>query len=761
MLTLQSIFRRSGHPRPPSGSLPDVAIRTTEMAGIPRRSLRTGLSAVQSAAVAIIAATMLLASPRPGWGQAPTTFSRDVAPILYEHCTSCHRPGQLAPFSLVTYAEARPWARAIRQQVATRRMPPWKPAPGYGEFKDVRRLTDAEIGIIDRWVEAGAVEGDSADLPPPPRWTDGWRLGEPDLVLEMPKPYVVPAAGGDIFRSFTVPNPLASGRYVRAVEFQPDNPRAVHHGRILLDTTGTARLLDERDPEPGYSGMLYDAADFPSGHFLGWLPGTQPQAAPEGLAWLLRPGQDLVLQLHLVPSGVPETLRARVALYFDAAPPTRRAFVMRLGSQNIDIPAGERHYVIEDEYTLPIDLDVLSVYPHAHYLATEISAHATLPNGERRWLIRIPDWDFAWQDQYRYAAPLRLPRGTVISARFVYDNSATNPRNPNHPPRRVTFGSGSGDEMADLPLQVVAARDRDLPLLVEEMERRERRQHIVGDLKRLETRPDDPVIHDRVATLLADDGRLDEAIRHLEEAVRIAPDFALAHYHLGNVRFLKRDIDRAVAQFERALAVNPRFAPALRNLGKLRQAQGRIADAVRLFRRALAVDPDDAETHNTLGGVFQWLGDYPQAIRHFEQAARSRPDYALAHYNLGFTLVLDGRPRAGMEHFRRAMNLAPGWPAPSSELAWLLATSPDDGVRDPEAAIRLAEAALELAGGRDISVLDTAAAAYAAAGRYDDAVRIAENALEVAGPDADRRYGEIRARLRLYRARQPYRTPSP
>ena len=182
---------------------------------------------------------------------------------------------------------------------------------------------------------------------------------------------------------------------------------------------------------------------------------------------------------------------------------------------------------------------------------------------------------------------------------------------------------------------------------------------------------------------------------------------------------------------------------------------------MRLFRRALAVDPDDAETHNTLGGVFQWLGDYPQAIRHFEQAARSRPDYALAHYNLGFTLVLDGRPRAGMEHFRRAMNLAPGWPAPSSELAWLLATSPDDGVRDPEAAIRLAEAALELAGGRDISVLDTAAAAYAAAGRYDDAVRIAENALEVAGPDADRRYGEIRARLRLYRARQPYRTPSP
>ena len=722
---------------------------------------RIGVRSTRCAILAVAAAAAFFTGPRPASGQAGPTFSRDVAPILFDHCTSCHRPGQFAPFSLVTYADARPWARAIRQQVVTRRMPPWKPAPGYGEFRDVRRLSDADIEIIDRWVEAGAVEGDPADRPPVPDWSDGWSLGEPDLVLEMPEPYTVPAQGGDVFRSFSVPNSLRGSRYVRAVEFRPDNPRAVHHGRILIDTAGTARLLDEQDPEPGYSGMLYDAADFPDGHFLGWLPGTQPKAAPEGLAWLLRPNQDLVLQLHLVPSGIPETLRARIGLYFDDAPPTRRALVMRLGSQNIDIPAGERRYVIDDEYTVPIDVDLLSVYPHAHYLATEISAFATLPNGERSWLIRIPDWEFAWQDQYQYAKPVYLPKGTVVSARFVYDNSAGNPRNPSHPPRRVTYGSGSRDEMADLPLQVVARRDSEMPLLFEAMQRRERRQHIVGDLKRLETRPDDPVIRDRVATLLVDEGRLDEAISHLEKAVQVAPDFALAHYHLGNVHFLKRDVDLAVVQFERALDVNPRFAPALQGLGKLRQAQGRIADAVRLFRRALAVNADDAETHNTLGGVFQWLRDYGQAIHHFEQAVRSRPEYALAHHNLGFTLVLDGRPRAAMAHFRHAMALAPGWAAPGGELAWLLATSPDDDIRDPQAAIRLAEAALERTGGRDVAILDTVAAAYAAAGRYDDAVRTAETALDVAGPDADRLYRQVRERLLLYRGRQPYRAARP
>ena len=738
-----------------------VARLVTAMTGTTTERRSPGRPAARVVAALIATTAALAAGPRAASGQETPTFSRDVAPILFQHCASCHRPGQYAPFSVLTYDETRPWARAIRQQVVTRRMPPWKPAPDHGEFRDIRRLSEAEIGTIDRWAEAGAPEGDPAQLPPAPRFPDGWQLGEPDLVLEMPEPYAVPTAGGDILRSFAVPTPLTASRWVRAVEFQPGETGAVHHGRILIDTAGTARLLDAQDPEPGYSGMLYDAADFPDGHFLGWLPGTQPKRAPEGLSWQLPPGRDLVLQLHLLPTGAPETLRARVGLYFDDAPPTRRAFVMRLGSQDIDIPAGERGYVIEDQYTLPIDVDVLSVYPHAHYLATEISAWATLPDGERTWLVDIPEWEFAWQDQYQYAAPLHLPAGTVVSARFVYDNSATNPQNPSHPPRRVTYGSGSADEMADLPLQVVARREEDLPRLVDEMERRERQQHIVGDRKRLEITPDDPVIHDRLATLLIAEERLDEATVHLEEAVRLAPDFALAHYHLGNVHFLERDLGRAVARFERALAAAPRFAPALRGLGTIRRAEGQLAEAVRLFREALAINPDDAETHNTLGGIFQWLGDYGQAIHYFGEAVRSRPGYALAHHNLGFTLALDGRPGEATAHYRRAMALAPEWAAPAGELAWLLATSSDDGLRDPDAAVRLAEEALRLAGATDVAMLDTAAAAYAAAGRYDEAARLAEEALQAAGAAADTAYPEIRDRLRLYRAGQPYRTSRP
>ena len=735
-----------------------MASRVTVMTGTTTERRPSARPVARVAAALIATAIGLAVGPSAAAGQEDPTFSRDVAPILFKHCASCHRPGQYAPFSVLTYDETRPWARAIRQQVATRRMPPWKPAPGHGEFRDVRRLTEAEIETIDRWAEAGAPEGDIAELPPAPSFPEGWQLGEPDLVLRMPEPYTVPAAGGDIFRSFAVPTPLTTSRWVRAVEFRPD-ARAVHHGRILIDTAGTARLLDAQDPEPGYSGMLYDAADFPDGHFLGWLPGTQPKRAPEGLSWQLPPGRDLVLQLHLLPGGEPETLQARVGLYFDDAPPTRRAFVMRLGSQDIDIPPGERGYVIEDEYTLPIDVDVLSVYPHAHYLATGISAWATLPDGERAWLVDIPEWEFAWQDQYQYVAPLHLPAGTVVSARFVYDNSAANPQNPTHPPRRVTYGSGSADEMADLPLQVVARREDELPLLVEAMERRERQQHIVGDRKRLEITPDDPVIHDRLATLLIAEGQVDEATAHLEEAVRLAPNFALAHYHLGNVHFMERDLAQAAARFERALAAAPRFAPALRGLGAIRQAEGQLADAVRLFREALAINPDDAETHNTLGGIFQWLSDYGQAIEHFGEAVRSRPNYALAHHNLGFTHALDGRPEEAVAHYRRAMALAPEWAAPVGELAWLLATSPDDGLRDPGAAVRLAEEGLRLAGARDVAMLDTAAAAYAAAGRYDEAVRVAEEALELAGADADTTYPEIRSRLGLYRAGQAYRTP--
>ena len=715
-------------------------------------------TATRMACSLLVIFAFLAMVPTDAIGQPPPTFSRDIAPILFEHCGGCHRPGQFAPFSLLTFDDARPWARAIRQQVATRQMPPWKPEAGHGDFTRVRRLSDAQIALIDRWVEGGAMEGDRADLPRTPRWTEGWQLGTPDLVVEMPEPYAVPTEGGDIFRNFAVSVPISRTRYVRAVEFRPDNYRVVHHGRILIDSVGTARQLDALDPEPGYSGMLDDESSFPDGHFLGWAPGTQPRASPEGLSWRLDPGEALVLQLHLLPTGVPETLRARVAIYFADGPPSRSAFVLRLFTQDIDIPAGERRHVLEDDYVLPIDVDALSVYPHAHYLGKEIQAYATLPSGERKWLVYIRDWDFAWQDEYEYAEPVFLPKGTVLSARFTYDNSVENPQNPQHPPQRVTYGPGSRDEMADLGLQVVPRRLSELPVLVDEVRRRERQRLIIGQLKRLETSPTDPMIHDRLASLLIDEDRHDEARAHLQEAVRLDPGFALAHFHLGNAYFLGQEVHRAITHFERALAVNPDFVQALHHLGKLRLAQGRIEDAVGLFRRALAINPDDAEAHNALGGIFQWLGDLEQATGHFERAVRNRPDYALAHHNLAVTLALDGRPDEGTEHFRQAIVLDPGWPAPVVELAWVLATSPDATARDAGEAVRLAERAVQLTGREDPPALDALAAAYANAGRYDEAVAAAKAALEAAGPQAaDQAFGEVRRRLELYTQRRPYR----
>ena len=706
-----------------------------------------------------VLALMFLTAARTAPGQTLPTFTRDVAPILFEHCAGCHRPGRFAPFSVLTFEAARPWARAIREQVVSGKMPPWKPEPGYGDFVAPRRLTPEQIAVLERWVAAGAVEGNPADLPPtPPPSTGGWELGTPDLVVEMAEPFVLSGESADLFRSFAVPVPMSRPRYVEAIEFQPGNYRVVHHARILIDSTGKARQLDDLDPEPGYSGMLDDGSDFPDGHFLGWLPGTRPTPSPEGLSWQIKPGEALVFQLHLLPNGMPETVRARVGIHFADSAPTREAFVLRLGRQDLDIPPGVDNYVVEDEYVLPIDVDALSVYPHAHYLGKEILGYATLPSGARKWLVYINDWDFAWQDQYIYTEPVFLPKGTTLTARFTYDNSSANPRNPWYPPRRVTFGSGSRDEMADLPLQVVARRREELPVLVGEMGLRERQLHITGDLKRLERAPDDPVIHDRLGSLLTDEGRFEEAIEHLEAAVQLAPDFVLAHFHLSDVHFLKRDVEQAVAHLERALEVSPGFVPALHSLGKLRQAQGLLEEAVGLFRRALAVNADDAEAHNSLGGIFQRLGGLRQAVQHFDQAVRSRPDYALAHYNLGFTLVLDGRPLEGIESFEEAIAREPEWPVPLVELAWVLATSPDSSVRNADAAVRLAERAVALTDQSDVSALDALGAAYASSGRFEDALEAAETALEIAGPEADGIFSAVRQRRDLYRSGRPYRT---
>jgi hypothetical protein len=390
------------------------------------------------------------------WAAAsPATFSREVAPILYRNCASCHRPGGVAPFSLLSYQDAAKRSALIAKVTASRYMPPWLPTEP--RFHAERRLTDAEIAIIGRWAASAAPQGNPSDAPSPPRYADGWLLGKPDLEASMAAPFAVPAEGADLYQCFAIPAASGRDRWVRAMDIQPGSPKAVHHVLVFQDTTGTARKRDTGSGYPcfGTPGFL------PARGLGGWTPGAIPYEAPSGMPTLLNARADLVLQVHYHPTGKPEEDRTKVALYFTSEKPERRLMDIPLGSDRIDIPPGERAYRVTDDFTLPVDVDVIAVTPHAHYVCREMLATAVLPNGTRKTLLRISAWNFDWQQQYTYPAPVRVPAGSRIEMRFTYDNSAANPRNPNHPPQRIVWGPGSGDEMAGLHLAVAPADEED------------------------------------------------------------------------------------------------------------------------------------------------------------------------------------------------------------------------------------------------------------------------------------------------------------
>ena len=393
--------------------------------------------------------------------QGTATFTRDVAPLLYKHCAGCHRPGEVAPFSLLSYEDASRRASLIAAVTGMRYMPPWQPEAGHGEFANARRLTDHEIGTLREWAESGAPLGDISAMPAPPAFTDGWQLGQPGLVARMREPTTVPAEGPDSYRCFVVPLELAADRYVSAIEIRPANRRVVHHALLFQDTAGTARQRDAADAEPGYE--CFGSPGFlPARGLGGWTPGGFPIRMPEGIPLVLKKGADLVVQLHFHPTGKSEREQAAVGFHFTTTPPVARMMDIPLGSNRIDIPPGEPMYKVRDHFTLPVEVEALGVIPHAHYICKDMKGVAILPDGQRKWMIWIRNWNFNWQEQYRYAIPMRLPAGTRLEMEFTYDNSEANPRNPSHPPQRVSWGMGSHDEMAGLHVQVVPARAEDL-----------------------------------------------------------------------------------------------------------------------------------------------------------------------------------------------------------------------------------------------------------------------------------------------------------
>ncbi len=574
-------------------------------------------------------------SQTPAKETVPPTWSHQIAPILYRNCTTCHHPGGAGPFSLLTYNDARRWSTQILTVTQSRFMPPWLPEPGYGDFADSRRLSAEDLAHIQRWVSAGMPEGIAGEAPSAPKYASEWQLGTPDLILTAPQSFTVPADGQDLFRNFIYPVGVTRTRYVRAVEILPGNARVVHHANILVDRTAELRRQHPIDWRAGIPGMELEIGSGdrfdPDSHFLFWKPDTPAIIEPPGMPWRIDPGNDLILNTHLKPTGRVETVQPRIGLYFTDAPPTRQPMLLQLEHDAaLNIPAGDSHFVIEDQLRLPIAVYALGIYPHAHYLGKQLEAWSIAPDGTRTPLILIKDWDIDRQSVYSYRKPLLLPAGSVLHMRYVYDNSAANPRNPAIPPVRVHNGNRSTDEMGHLWLQV---------------------------------RPVHPM--ERNSQGKESDSRMLLERAWMEHRLTRDPSDSLAAYNLASLDSMSGNPGGAIAIYRKLLAAEPVNSPnAARiatSLGAAQQQDGDWQSAVATYRHALTLDPNYTDARYDLATLELQHDQYDAASADYRTLLQQHPDDAAAHGGLGAALA-QLEPDAARAEFDRALALDPAQP---------------------------------------------------------------------------------------------------
>jgi len=605
--------------------------------------------------------------------EAPVTFNRQIAPILYKNCTTCHHPGGGGPFSLLTYEEVRRRAPQIVQVTASRFMPPWLPEHGYGDFADERRLSSDEIVLIQKWVSAGMPRGDDP-APPVPHYNETWGLGKPDLILTIQRPATLPASGSDIFLNFVLPYPLDKTHYIRAMEIRPGTPQVVHHANVLIDRTGSWRRAHPDNWRDGVPGMelIVDAGDTfdPDSHFLFWKPDTPVLIEAPGMPWRLDPGNDLILNMHLKPSGKPETIDAQIGLYFSEKPPTKQPMLLQLEHDGaLDIPPGDSDFVVEDQLKLPVDVDVLGVYPHAHYLGKDLQGYAILPDGKKTWLIWIRDWDIDRQSVYRYRKPVYLPKGTTIHMRYTYDNSSGNVRNPNDPPIRVRAGNRSVDEMGHLWLQVLPVNmpphSPDPRLLLEAAWMQDR----------LRKAPNDTLALYNLAAALTAEGKYADAAQTYKKVVGIDPNDARAWNGLGVALENSSDWQNAQQAFEKASAADPALTDATFNLAKSQLDHGDASAADQSFRAVLRQSPNDAAAHSGLAQALLREGNQETAQAEFQSALRIDPQNLDALEGLGQIALNSGQSTLALDLLGRASQRNPDDPIIRQQLALAYAQS--------------------------------------------------------------------------------------
>jgi Tfp pilus assembly protein PilF len=426
---------------------------------------------------------------------------------------------------------------------------------------------------------------------------------------------------------------------VRAVEFRADRPQVLHHADLALDVTRVSRALDRADAGPGFGTM--DGGQVMN--VYGWTPGKVPVMEPADTAWTLEPGADLVLLLHMIAGSTGETVQPSIGLFFSDTPPTRTPISVKLESQAIDIPAGDADFAVEDSYVLPVDVDAISVYPHAHYLGKEMRGTATFPDGSQHDLLSIRQWDIRWQDRYRYRSPMFLPRGTKLAMRFTFDNSGVNPRNPTRPPQHVRAGPRSIDEMAQLWLEVVPRRAADAAVLNSDYVRRAALANVAGAELNLRADPRAAAAHNLLASAYLQVGRVADAQAQLEEALRLDPRDAEAHSNLGAVLQAQGRLGDGMPHLRTAVQLKPKDDRVRFNLGNGLLAAGQPEAAMREFRTAIALNPENADAHLNLALILGPRRQLDEAIAHLRRVVEIDPRNAAAFQNLAVAYALQGK----------------------------------------------------------------------------------------------------------------------
>jgi hypothetical protein len=381
----------------------------------------------------------------------PPNFTKDVAPVLQARCQECHRPGEAAPFSLLTYEQARPWAKAIKAAVLEGKMPPWFADPHYGKFSNDRSLRKSEINTLVSWVDAGAPRGEAKDMPPPREFANGWTIPKPDAVIELPTPFEIPASGVIEYQHILIPAPFKTDQWVQMAEARPTDRSHVHHIIAFIREPGSKWLKDAKPgipfvPEKVKENENTDTSELPSDFLVGYAPGQPPERFEPGQAKLIRAGSDIILQVHYTTDGKASADRSRIGLVFAKEPPKKRVFTVSATNGKFKIPAGDPNYRVDAEFELGTNVILYGLHPHMHGRGKDFEYRVKYPDGQTRTLLSVPNYRATWQLWYDLAEPIALPKGTKIECTAHFDNSPNNALNPD-PTKDVVWGDQSWDEM--------------------------------------------------------------------------------------------------------------------------------------------------------------------------------------------------------------------------------------------------------------------------------------------------------------------------